>query len=60
VDVPKGDPGNTLTREELTAKALKLAGFGGAATSDEARAAIERVWRLEDETRIGALVRRGN
>jgi len=60
VDVPKGDPGNTLTREELTAKALKLAGFGAAATSDETRAAIERVWRLEDETRIGPLVRRGN
>ncbi|HEV8217657.1 MAG TPA: MmgE/PrpD family protein [Gemmatimonadaceae bacterium] len=60
VDVPKGDPGNTLTRDELTAKALKLASFRAAATADEMHGAIERVWRLEDETRIGPLVRRGN
>jgi 2-methylcitrate dehydratase PrpD len=60
VDVPKGDPGNTLARDELAVKAIKLGTFRGAATADETRAAIERVWHLEDETRIGPLVPRGN
>jgi 2-methylcitrate dehydratase PrpD len=31
VDEPKGDPGNTLSREEITAKALRLAAFSGGA-----------------------------
>ena len=58
VDVPKGDPGNSLNREELTAKAIKLGSFRGAATEDETRAAIGRVWSLESENPIQALVRR--
>ena len=31
VDEPKGDPGNTLSRDEITAKALRLAAFSGGA-----------------------------
>jgi 2-methylcitrate dehydratase PrpD len=58
VDVPKGDPGNSLTRDELTAKAIKLASFGGSATADETRAAIDRVWSLEEQGPIGTLVKR--
>jgi 2-methylcitrate dehydratase PrpD len=58
VDVPKGDPDNSLDRGELTAKALKLASFRGAATADETRAAIERIWSLESESSIGPLVPR--
>jgi 2-methylcitrate dehydratase PrpD len=53
VDVPKGDPGNGLTRSELEDKALRLARFRGAATEQEARAAIERIWTLEREPRVG-------
>jgi 2-methylcitrate dehydratase PrpD len=38
VDEPRGDPGTTLSRTELAAKAPRLAEFGGAAT-----AAAERI-----------------
>src|SRR3569833_2009404 len=43
VEEPKGDPGNTLSREELEQKALRLAEFSGAATEPEMRAAFERI-----------------
>ena len=55
VDVPKGDPGNSLTREELEDKALFLAQFRDGASADEMRRAIARIWHLEDEIRMGAL-----
>ena len=58
VDVPKGDPGNSLDRDELEAKAIKLGSFRGAATPEQTRAAIERVWSLEAMDRVGTLVRR--
>jgi 2-methylcitrate dehydratase PrpD len=44
VDEPKGDPGNTLTREEITAKALRLAAFSGGATAVEMQAAVDALW----------------
>ncbi|HEX4683418.1 MAG TPA: MmgE/PrpD family protein, partial [Gemmatimonadaceae bacterium] len=47
VDVPKGDPGNTLTREELESKAVRLGQFRGAATEDETRRVISRIWSLD-------------
>lgn len=47
VDEPKGDPGNTLARQELEAKAIRLAGFRGGATADEMRASIARIWALD-------------
>jgi 2-methylcitrate dehydratase PrpD len=37
VDEPKGDPGNTLTRAEIEAKALGLAAFSRSATPEEMR-----------------------
>jgi 2-methylcitrate dehydratase PrpD len=40
VDEPKGDPGNTLTRAEITEKALRLASFSGGATESEMHDAI--------------------
>jgi 2-methylcitrate dehydratase PrpD len=46
VDEPKGDPGNTLSREELAAKGLRLAAFSGAATPERMRAAMERLWGI--------------
>lgn len=49
VDVPKGDPGNTLTRPELEHKALALARFSGAASDAEVGRLCARVWRLEQE-----------
>lgn len=47
VDVPKGDPDNTLSRPELEAKALQLAAFRDGASEAEMRRVIERVWQLE-------------
>ena len=47
VDEPKGDPGNTLSRPELEAKALKLAAYRGGASEAEMRGVIERVWALD-------------
>jgi 2-methylcitrate dehydratase PrpD len=56
VDVPKGDPGNPLTRAELEAKAIRLARFRGGATEEEMRAAIVRIWRFDTEAQVGKLV----
>lgn len=56
VDVPKGDPGNTLTRAEIEDKALRLAEFRGGATPDEMRRLIRRVWALEQEPHVRALL----
>ncbi len=52
VDEPKGDPGNTLTRAELDAKALQLAAYRGGATAAEMRRVIERVWALDSDTPV--------
>lgn len=52
VDVPKGDPGNTLTRSELEDKALALARFSAAASDEEMRRIFARVWRLERESHV--------
>jgi 2-methylcitrate dehydratase PrpD len=49
VDVPKGDPDNTLSRPELEAKAIQLGAFRHGASEAEMRAIIARVWRLEQE-----------
>ncbi|ROZ75330.1 MmgE/PrpD family protein [Ramlibacter sp. WS9] len=56
VDEPKGDPGNTLSREEITAKALQLAAFSGGASEAEMRAAVERLWQVAQWPRVGALL----
>jgi 2-methylcitrate dehydratase PrpD len=56
VDEPKGDPGNTLSREELESKALRLAGFADAASPAEMRAAFGRIWALAGAERVGSLL----
>ncbi|HSH42341.1 MAG TPA: MmgE/PrpD family protein [Arenicellales bacterium] len=53
VDEPKGDPGNTLSRAELEAKALRLATYSGAADETEMRAVIERVWKIAGAEAVG-------
>ena len=57
VDVPKGDPGNSLSRSELEAKALRLARFGGGAHESQVRAAIHRILSLDSTDRVAALLR---
>jgi 2-methylcitrate dehydratase PrpD len=56
VDEPKGDPGNTLSREEITAKALRLAAFSGGATPAEMQAAVDALWAITRTARVGALL----
>ena len=56
VDVPKGDPGNDLSRAELEGKAIRLAELRQAATEAEMRAAIARIWALEDQPVLGRLL----
>jgi 2-methylcitrate dehydratase PrpD len=55
VDEPKGDPGNTLSREELTTKFVRLAAFSQAASEAQARALLDDAWRIADVERVGPL-----
>ncbi len=50
VEVPKGDPGNTLSREELEEKARNLAAYGGGASGEEMDRIVARIWSLDEET----------
>lgn len=52
IETPKGDPDNTLSRPELEDKALRLAGYSGAATESEMKKLIARIWRLRDESSV--------
>lgn len=56
VDEPKGDPGNTLSRTEITDKAMRLAVFSGGATPNEMSAAVERLWDIRKQSKIGLLI----
>lgn len=56
VDEPKGDPGNTLSRDEIEAKAQQLAAYGRGASEAEMQALIERVWQLADWARVERLL----
>jgi 2-methylcitrate dehydratase PrpD len=56
VDEPKGDPGNTLSREEISAKALRLAAYSGAANEGEMRLAMERLWSISYINKVGPLL----
>lgn len=58
VDEPKGDPGNTLSREEITAKALQLAAFSGGVSEGEMRSAVQRLWQVAQWPKVGALLGR--
>jgi 2-methylcitrate dehydratase PrpD len=49
VDEPKGDPGNTLSREELEEKARSLAAFQGGASDEEIGRMMDRIWNLDRE-----------
>ena len=58
VDEPKGDPGNTLSRTEITDKAMRLAAFSGGATVAEMSKAIELLWNIRKQSKIGFLLPR--
>ena len=56
VDVPKGDPGNTLSRAELEDKARRLAGFQDGASPEEIHRIIDRAWALAREPDVRDLL----
>jgi 2-methylcitrate dehydratase PrpD len=56
VDEPKGDPGNTLSRPEITDKALRLAAFSGGASATEMRSAVDALWHVASWSRVGPLL----
>ena len=56
VDVPKGDPGNTLSREEIEDKIRRLAEYGGGTSPEEVERIIERSWNLENEENLRDLL----
>ncbi len=56
VDEPKGDPGNTLSRDEITAKALRLAAYGGTVPVPQAEAAMQRLWQVAQWGRVERLL----
>jgi 2-methylcitrate dehydratase PrpD len=53
IDEPKGDPGNTLSRAELTDKALRLADYSKGASQDEMLAIVNRIWDITQNDRVG-------
>ncbi|UTW06080.1 MmgE/PrpD family protein [Pseudomonas benzenivorans] len=56
IDDAKGDPGNSLSRQELEDKFRRLVAFSGAVGADQAGALIERAWRLREALAVDPLV----
>lgn len=56
IDDPKGDPGNTLSVDELEEKFRRLVAFSGAATESEIERLIAHAWSLPTQTRMTALL----
>lgn len=54
VDEPKGDPGNTLSREEIENKVIRLATYSRSATEAEMRAVIAKLWAIQKTPRVEA------
>jgi 2-methylcitrate dehydratase PrpD len=55
IDEPKGDPGNTLSRDELAVKLRRLAAFAGAASDEEVTRLLDDAWGIAEQRRIGPL-----
>jgi 2-methylcitrate dehydratase PrpD len=56
VDAPKGDPENTLSREEIENKVQTLATFRGGASADEIQRLIEQAWDLDQQPSVRNLM----
>ncbi len=52
VDVPKGDPGNSLSRAELADKARLLAVYRRGASDEEIERVMARIWQLDQEPHL--------
>jgi 2-methylcitrate dehydratase PrpD len=56
VEVPKGDPGNLLSREELEEKARKLSAYGGGASDEEMDRVVARIWSFDKQADVRNLL----
>jgi 2-methylcitrate dehydratase PrpD len=56
VEVPKGDPGNPLSRGELEAKARRLSAHGGGPSGEDMDRVVARIWSLDEETDVRDLL----
>ena len=56
IDEPKGDPGNSLSRAELTDKVMRLAAYSKGANPEEMQKAIDRLWNIRKEVKMGPLL----
>ncbi len=56
MDVPKGDPGNTPSREEIEEKARSLAAHAEGASEEEAERLVRRAWNLRAEPGVRDLL----
>ena len=56
VDEPKGDPGNTLSRQEITDKALNLAAYSGGANPQQMLESVNALWLVADWPLVGPLL----
>lgn len=56
VDDPKGDPGNTLSRDELDIKARALALSGNAVTTSELDSVMDKLWTIATRNEVGFLL----
>jgi 2-methylcitrate dehydratase PrpD len=56
VEEPRGDPGNTLSRHEIEAKARSLALYGNAVDAEEADSLLRRLWSISANDAITRLL----
>jgi len=56
VDEPKGDPGNTLSRDEITAKVQRLAAYSGGGSASEMSRAMAALWAIAQSVKVGPLL----
>ncbi|AHG66068.1 MmgE/PrpD family protein [Advenella mimigardefordensis] len=55
VDEPKGDPGNTLSREEIRQKVRGLAQYGKSLSDDQVAAGMQTIEAIGTAARVGAI-----
>ncbi len=56
VDEPKGDPGNTLSRQEIDAKTRRLAAYGEALRPGQIDQLMPRLWSITERNEVGRLL----
>lgn len=56
VDEPKGDPGNTLSHDEIDGKARRLIAYGGGVADGAVDEVMARLWGIVGEDRVGCVL----